>query len=151
MPILTHIGKLMVRSIIQFYKVIFNFDVFIDRSMQVEIVGDQEEAIQWKELQQTLEIIVDEEEDQSEVDTENQEIEEVVETKKRRHRKSVQVDPMEEKKKKLLEVHPLSVDATINVKDGPSIKIKLTYYVNLEIITVSSSVNIPNSITGKFN
>lgn len=119
--------------------------------MQVEIVGDQDEAIQWKELQQTIEIAVEEDEDQSEVDADTQEMEEVVETKKRRHRKSIQVDPMEEKKKKLLEVHPLSVDATINVKDGPSIKIKLSYYVNLEIITVSSSVNIPSNITGKLN
>lgn len=119
--------------------------------MQVEIIGDQDEAIQWKELQQTMEITVEEEEDQSEADAEYQEVEEVVETKKRRHRKSVHVDPMEEKKKKLLEVHPLSVDATINVKDGPSIKIKLSYYVNLEIVTVSSSVTIPNNITGKLN
>jgi THO complex subunit 5 len=118
--------------------------------MNVEIVGDQDEAIQWKELEVAESAIEDEEDQHSDLDQEmeTQESEEIVETKKRRHRKSVQVDPLEEKKRKLLQVHPLSIEVTVNTKDGPSIKIKFSYYVKLEIVTVASSVNIPSNITG---
>lgn len=116
----------------------------------MEIVGDQDEAIQWKELEVAESAIEDEEDQHSDLDQEmeTQESEEIVETKKRRHRKSVQVDPLEEKKRKLLQVHPLSIEVTVNTKDGPSIKIKFSYYVKLEIVTVASSVNIPSNITG---
>jgi hypothetical protein len=118
--------------------------------MNVEIVGDQDEAIQWKDLEVAESAIEDEEDQHSDLDQEmeTQESEEIVETKKRRHRKSVQVDPLEEKKRKLLQVHPLSIEVTVNTKDGPSIKIKFSYYVKLEIVTVASSVNIPSNITG---
>ncbi|KAJ8932500.1 hypothetical protein NQ314_014620 [Rhamnusium bicolor] len=67
---------------------------------------------------------------------------------KRRHRKSVQqVDPMEEKKKKLLEVHPLSVEITAMVENGPSLIATFRYYTKLKIVTVTSKVNMPANIT----
>lgn len=135
------------------FKIVLQNYFFLDTTVKVEIIGDQDEASQWKELEIT-DTAIDEEEDQDEEveqEMETQEVEEIVETKKRRHRKSVHVDPLEEKKRKLLQVHPLSVEVTVCTNNGPSIKIRLSYYVKLEIVTVSSSVDIPSNITGLCN
>jgi THO complex subunit 5 len=144
------LASLLPNPLYLFYANIDAYRQVNDKSMNVEIVGDQDEAIQWKELEVAESAIEDEEDQHSDLDQEmeTQESEEIVETKKRRHRKSVQVDPLEEKKRKLLQVHPLSIEVTVNTKDGPSIKIKFSYYVKLEIVTVASSVNIPSNITG---
>lgn len=73
-----------------------------------------------------------------------------MEVKKRRHRKSTQqVDPMEEKKKKLLEVHPLAVEITAKLQNGPSVTLTLQYRTKLKIVTVTSKSNIPSNITGE--
>lgn len=72
-------------------------------------------------------------------------------TKKRRHRKSTQpVDPMEEKKKKLLEVHPLTIEITAKVDNGPSITMTFQYRTKLKIVTVTSKSVVPSNITGAF-
>lgn len=113
----------------------------------MEIIGDQEEAEQYKQVQ-VDNLNVDEEDNQSESESEKQETEEIIPVKKRRHRKSVQVDPMEDKRKKLLEVHPLAIEVKINMKEGASIKVKISYCVKLEVVTVSSVVEVPNRIQG---
>lgn len=73
---------------------------------------------------------------------------EIVTTKKRRHRKSSHADRLEEKRNKVLESHPLSVEITMNIKDGPVLKLKFFYYTQLKIVAVHSDVVIPNNITG---
>lgn len=70
-------------------------------------------------------------------------------TKKRRHRKSSHADRLEEKRNKLLEAHPLSVEISMIVKDGPVLKLKFVYYIHLKIVAVQSDVVLPSSITGK--
>lgn len=107
------------------------------------IVGKQEEVDKFNETQTTIQ-----DEEDSEPDYDVLEVEEVVEVKKRRHRKSVQIDPMEEKRKKLFEVFPLSVDVVIPVNNGPTIKITVRYYVKLKIVTILSDVEVPDDITG---
>lgn len=73
----------------------------------------------------------------------------MVVTKKRRHRKSSHADRFEEKRNKLLETHPLSVEITMQGKDGPVLKMKFYYYTQLKIVTVHPDVVIPSNITGK--
>lgn len=70
--------------------------------------------------------------------------------KKRRHRKSSHADRQEERKNKLLESHPLSVQVTMTVKDGPVLKLRFCYYTQLKIVGVHPDVTIPNRINGKF-
>lgn len=75
---------------------------------------------------------------------------EVIEVpKKRRHRKASQVDKNEEKKKILLEGHPLTVLVTIKIKNELAIKIKFCHRPQLNIVTVTSETDIPISITGE--
>lgn len=75
-------------------------------------------------------------------------LQEVVEVKKRRHRKSTQqVDPLEEKKKKLLEVHPLKIELSLSVEEGPKLNVKFSYYTKLKLITVNADVDVPSNIT----
>ncbi|KRT79206.1 hypothetical protein AMK59_8054, partial [Oryctes borbonicus] len=121
------------------YKQVYNIN------MEVEILGDYDEANQWKEMHQSLDMKVDVE---SEPEADQQEIEEVVEVvKKRRHRKISQVDKNEEKKKVLLESHPLCVQITMNVKSGFVLKVKFMFRPQLNIVTVTSSTDVPNTIT----
>ncbi|KAJ8939808.1 hypothetical protein NQ318_012808 [Aromia moschata] len=129
-----------------FYVNIVSYKKVYDLNLEVNIVGDQDDAIQWKESQEAGEGLQDD--DDSEHESDLPEVEEVVEVKKRRHRKSVQqVDPMEEKRKKLLEVHPLSVEIIAKIDDGPSVTSTFRYYVKLRIVTVTSKVNVPPNIT----
>ena len=143
------LASLLPNSLYLFYANIDAYRQVNDKSMNVEIVGDQDEAIQWKEVELNEPVVEEDDLSDAEQEAEAQESEEIVETKKRRHRKSVHVDPLEERKRKLLQVHPLSIEVTVSVKDGPSIKIKFSYYVKLEIVTVSATVDIPSNITGK--
>ncbi|KAG5872557.1 hypothetical protein JTB14_033976 [Gonioctena quinquepunctata] len=97
---------------------------------------------QWKESADND--LLDDEESEAEA-----EVEEVVEVKKKRHRKSVQqVDPLEEKKKALLQVHPLSVEITAKLSNGTSIVATFRYLTKLKIVAVVSKTNIPQNITG---
>lgn len=59
------------------------------------------------------------------------------------------MDPLEEKRKELLEVHPLSVEVKAGLENGLSITLKFQYLTKLKIITVTSSVAMPPNITGK--
>lgn len=115
----------------------------LDNNFNVSIKGNQEDVEKFNETQTTIQ-----DEEDSEPDYDISEVEEVVEVKKRRHRKSVQLDPMEEKRKKLLQVFPLSIEVIIPVNNGPTIKITVRYYVKLKIVTILSHVDIPNDITG---
>lgn len=76
-------------------------------------------------------------------------LQEVLEVKKRRHRKSTQqVDPMEEKKNKIMEMHPLTVEITAKLENGFSVTVTFQYRAKLKIVTVTSKSNIPSNITG---
>ncbi|XP_017770927.1 PREDICTED: THO complex subunit 5 homolog [Nicrophorus vespilloides] len=112
----------------------------IDSRIAIEIVGDQEEAQQFNASR--LNIVEDS-------DADSLEEPEPMEGKKRRHRKASLIDKMEEKKRKILEPHPLSIEITMDVPNGgPQLKIKFLYRVQLKIITVTSNVEIPSKITG---
>lgn len=74
----------------------------------------------------------------------------MVEVKKRRHRKSVQIDPMEEKKKKIVEVHPLSIKVSLNNPELPIVTLILKYCTKLKIVTVTSKVDLPTFMSGIF-
>ncbi|XP_023020808.2 THO complex subunit 5 [Leptinotarsa decemlineata] len=130
-----------------FYVNILSYTNVYDLSLNVEILGDVEEAAQWNEVQDRDDTLVEDEGSEQEADT--AEVEEVVEMKKRRHRKSLhQVDPMEEKKKSLLEVHPLSVEITAKLNCGTSVVATFQYCTKLKIVTVTSKTNISPTITG---
>ncbi|KAF2897412.1 hypothetical protein ILUMI_08766 [Ignelater luminosus] len=119
------------------YKKVYDID------LNLEILGDQDEAIQWRQ-QGAHPVQVDE----SDPENDQQEVEENVEIKKRRHRKASHIDRQEERKKRLLEAHPLSIQVTVRVKDGPTLKIQFSYRTVLNIITVMSDVVYPSNITG---
>ncbi|CAH1105797.1 unnamed protein product [Psylliodes chrysocephalus] len=130
-----------------FYVNVVSYKNVNDLNLEVEIIGDQDDAVQWKESAQEGHFLKDDESDEQ--DQEVAEVEEVVEVKKRRHRKSIQqVDPMEEKKNKLLEIHPLKVEITASLPDGPSLTIIFSYQTRLKIITVTSNATLPTKMTG---
>lgn len=54
---------------------------------------------------------------------------------------------MEEKKKKLIENHPLYILVTLTLKSGFKLNIKFYYRPQLKIVTVTSEAEIPDSIT----
>lgn len=58
-------------------------------------------------------------------------------------------DRQEEKRNRLLKAHPLSVEINMTIKDGPKLKMKFQYFVNLKIVTVMPSVTVPGNITGE--
>ncbi|KAJ8913238.1 hypothetical protein NQ315_016181 [Exocentrus adspersus] len=129
-----------------FYVNVVSYKNVYNLSLVINILGDQDEAMVFKEAQEVSTSSQNDEDSEQESDL--PEVEEVVEVKKRRHRKSVQqVDPMEEKKKQLLERHPLSVEIIASIEKGPSITATFHYYTKLKIITVTSKVNIPSNIT----
>lgn len=128
-------------------------------------MGDKDDAIQFNEAQEVANSNSLNEDSEPEVDLPEVEVstssssqffafirvvQQEVEVKKRRHRKSTQqVDPMEEKKKKLLEMHPLKVELTFSVdNDGPTLVVVFSYYTKLRLVTVSAKVEAPK-ITGK--
>ncbi|XP_060521770.1 THO complex subunit 5 homolog [Cylas formicarius] len=119
------------------------------KNINIEIAGDKEEAVQWKEAQEVSNSSSDGlNNDDSEPESDLPELEEVVEVKKRRHRKSIrQVDPLEEKKKKLLEAHPLKIQISMTVKEGPTLNMTFAYYTKLKIVAVTSNVIVPTKIT----
>ncbi|KAL1494528.1 hypothetical protein ABEB36_010112 [Hypothenemus hampei] len=118
-----------------------------ETTLTVTIVGDKDEATQFNEAQEVVNANFLNEDD-SEPEFDLPEVEEVVEVKKRRHRKAVQqVDPFEEKKKKLLEMHPLKVEVNFFVEDGPELSVNFSYYTKLKLVTVNSKVKVPTKIT----
>lgn len=134
-------------------------------TVNTQILGDKDDAIQFNEAQEVANSNSLNEDSEPEVDLPEVEVstlifrllflfnrvmQQEVEVKKRRHRKSTQqVDPMEEKKKKLLEMHPLKVELTFSVdNDGPTLVVVFSYYTKLRLVTVSAKVEAPK-ITGK--
>ncbi|XP_030751989.1 THO complex subunit 5 homolog isoform X2 [Sitophilus oryzae] len=129
------------------YANIVAYKSVFETNINVSILGDKDDATQFNEAQEVSHSNNLNEED-SEPESDLPEVEEVVEVKKRRHRKSVQqVDPVEEKKKKLLEVHPLTVQLSLSITDGPSLVIIFSYYTKLKTITVKSQVDMPSNFT----
>ncbi|CAG9864329.1 unnamed protein product [Phyllotreta striolata] len=125
-----------------FYVNVVSYKSVNGLDLTVEIVGEEDEAVQWKECGKNGNFL------EEESDEQEQEVEEIVEVKKRRHRKSMQVDPMEEKKKKLLEQHPLKVRIQANLPDGFSLVVFYSYQTRLKIITVASETVLPSNVTG---
>nr|CAI5853903.1 unnamed protein product [Callosobruchus analis] len=141
-----HLAPLLPEPLYIFYVHIAAYRSVYNIKLEVEVLGDESDALQWKEVAE-LSDVPNEEESEQEADT--QEVEEVVKTKKRRHRKSAiqEVDPLEEKKKMLLKSHPLCVQVTAAIDENFSLVMKLNYYDKLKIITVMSEVNLPSDIT----
>ncbi|XP_050302709.1 THO complex subunit 5 homolog isoform X2 [Anthonomus grandis grandis] len=118
-----------------------------ETTVNVTILGEKDEAVQFNEAQEVSSSSCLNEDD-SESESDLPEVEEVVEPKKRRHRKSVQqVDPLEEKKKKILEMHPLRVELSLSVEDGPKLSVVFSYYTKLRLVTANSQVEVPIKIT----
>ncbi|KAF5269587.1 hypothetical protein FQR65_LT05925 [Abscondita terminalis] len=137
-------ASLLPNPLYLFYSNADAFKKVYDIDVTLNILGDHDEAIRWKRMQSSPIIHSDD------TDQENdfQEVEEPVETKKRRHRKASQIDRNEERRKRLLEVHPFSVQVIIKVSDGTTLTLEFFYLVVLNIVTVKAEVEYPNSITG---
>ncbi|XP_056630140.1 THO complex subunit 5 homolog [Diorhabda sublineata] len=132
-----------------FYVNVVSYKNVYDLNLDVEIIGDQDEAIQWKESKMAEGHVHDDDSDTTEIEQDAAEAEEIVEVRKRRHRKSVQqVDPMEEKKRKLLECHPLKIQIVAKLTDGPSLTVTFSYQTILRIVTVMSDTDVSPKITG---
>lgn len=132
-----------------FYVNIVSYKNVYDLNLDVEIIGDEDEAVQWKESKIADGPIHDDDSDTTEIEQDTAESEEIVEVRKRRHRKSVQqVDPMEEKRKKLLESHPLKIQIVAKLTEGPSLTINFSYQTRLRIVTVMSNTEVSSKITG---
>lgn len=130
-----------------FYANVVAYKSVFETNINIAILGDKDDATQFNEAQEVSNSngLND---DDSEPESDLPEVEEVMEVKKRRHRKSVQqVDPMEEKKKKLLEVHPLKIELTSSLEDGPTLNVVFSYYTKLRIVTTNTKVDVPSKIT----
>nr|CAH7718024.1 unnamed protein product [Callosobruchus chinensis] len=140
------LAPLLPESLYIFYVHIAAYRSVHNIKLEVDVLGDESDALQWKEAAE-LSDMPNEEESEQEADI--QEVEEVVKPKKRRHRKSAiqEVDPLEEKKKILLKSHPLCIQVTAAIDEQFSLVMKLTYYDKLKIVTVTSEVNLPSDIT----
>ncbi|KAG1657739.1 THO complex subunit 5 [Nymphon striatum] len=99
-----------------------------DKRMTVEVQGDVNEAITWKDSEDILE-----EDSDSDAEDDGK--------RKRRHRKNSQ-NKNEIRKKKLLQKHPLHVKITISLSDSESIELLFYYLVSLHIVTVDVSVHL---------
>uniref|UniRef100_A0AAR5Q0U7 THO complex subunit 5 homolog n=1 Tax=Dendroctonus ponderosae TaxID=77166 RepID=A0AAR5Q0U7_DENPD len=127
------------------YANIVAYKSVFETNLTVSIVGDKDDATQFNEAQEVANCL---NEDDSEPESELPEVEEVVEVKKRRHRKSAQqVDPLEEKKKRLLEVHPLKIELSFAIDEGPKLSLNFSYYTKLKLVTVNANVDVPSKIT----
>ncbi|KAG1657742.1 THO complex subunit 5 [Nymphon striatum] len=98
------------------------------KRMTVEVQGDVNEAITWKDSEDILE-----EDSDSDAEDDGK--------RKRRHRKNSQ-NKNEIRKKKLLQKHPLHVKITISLSDSESIELLFYYLVSLHIVTVDVSVHL---------
>ncbi|KAF5293697.1 hypothetical protein FQA39_LY03182 [Lamprigera yunnana] len=137
-------ASLLPNPLYLFYSNIDAFKKVYDMDITLNIVGDQDEAIRWKRLQNLMSVQSDDTDQENDL----QEVEEPVETKKRRHRKASQVDKHEERRKRLLERHPFSVQVIIHVNNGIVLTLQFYYLVILNIITVTSEVQYPSNISG---
>ncbi|XP_047120063.1 THO complex subunit 5 homolog [Schistocerca piceifrons] len=109
-----------------------------DPLMTVAVNGDEEEARSLKQSLAESETLEESDSDQ----------EDTTEFQNRHHRKLSKIDRMEERKKRLLLRHPLSVEIVIKQKDGNSLSLNFSYLVNLHVVTVKPQVNLSHAIHG---
>ncbi|KAK7863751.1 hypothetical protein R5R35_011154 [Gryllus longicercus] len=109
-----------------------------DRMMTVSVSGDEEEA---RLLKHSLE-------ETSAFDESDSDQEEPGESQTRHHRKLSKVDRLEERKKKLLMKHPLTVDIHIKLQDNNSLYLSFQYLMHLHVVTVNIRVNLVQAVHG---
>ncbi|XP_034239809.1 THO complex subunit 5 homolog [Thrips palmi] len=115
-----------------------------DPLLVVTIDGDEDEARRLKDKS-------DEGNQEEESDSDQEQEVESNEKSKRHHRKrNSKVDRQEERRKRLLAKHPLTVNLTINLKDGSNMKLVFSYLLNLGVVTVKCSIQMSQPITGLF-
>jgi THO complex subunit 5 len=109
-----------------------------DPLLTVAVSGDEEEA---KSLKQSLD-------DSAAPDESDSDQEDCGDRQKRHHRKLSRTDRLEERKKRLLLRHPLTVDITIKLKDGNSLLLSFHYLVHLHVVTVKTRVTLIQAVHG---
>lgn len=105
-----------------------------DPLLEVKIMGSKEESEQFKAV--SIDTVALEEDSDSDGES------------KVRHRSKSHVQSKEEKINNLFVKHPLSVVINVFLKDRRYISIVFVYYVNLEIVAIFPTVNVPNPYTG---
>ncbi|KAJ9596915.1 hypothetical protein L9F63_012040 [Diploptera punctata] len=109
-----------------------------DSLLTVAVNGDEEEA---KSLKQSLDDTAAAEESDSDQEDSG-------DRQKRHHRKLSRTDRMEERKKRLLLRHPLTVEITIKLRDNNCIVLSFYYLVHLHIVTVKTRVILTQAVHG---
>nr|CAD7587821.1 unnamed protein product [Timema genevievae] len=109
-----------------------------DTLMLVSVSGDEEEARLLKNTKNEEKVVEESDSDQ----------EDNSERDKRHHRKLSRSDRLEERKKRLLLRHPLTVHITIKLKDGNSVQLSFHYLMNLHVVTVKTRLNLENTVHG---
>nr|CAD7434680.1 unnamed protein product [Timema monikensis] len=109
-----------------------------DTLMLVSVSGDEEEARLLKNTKNEEKIVEESDSDQ----------EDNSERDKRHHRKLSRSDRLEERKKRLLLRHPLTVHITIKLKDGNGVQLSFHYLMNLHVVTVKTRLNLENTVHG---
>ncbi|XP_069688990.1 THO complex subunit 5 homolog isoform X2 [Periplaneta americana] len=109
-----------------------------DPLLTVAVSGDEEEA---RSLKQSLD-------DPAGADESDSDQEDCGDRQKRHHRKLSRSDRLEERKKRLLLRHPLTVDITIKLQDGNSMLLSFHYLVHLHVVTVKTRVTLVQAVHG---
>ncbi|XP_063225197.1 THO complex subunit 5 homolog [Bacillus rossius redtenbacheri] len=112
-----------------------------DALMAVSVAGDEEEARLFK---QTLA----EERARDDVDSDVEASEETTEHDKRHHRKMSRSDRLEERRRRLLLRHPLTVVVTLKLRDDNSIQLTFHYLANLHVVTVKVKLHTVHDVSG---
>ncbi|PNF43385.1 THO complex subunit 5-like protein [Cryptotermes secundus] len=109
-----------------------------DPLLTVAVSGDEEEA---RSLKQSLD-------DSAAADESDSDQEDCGDRQKRHHRKLSRTDRLEERKKRLLLRHPLTVDITIKLQDGNSLLLSFHYLVHLHVVTVKTRITLVQAVHG---
>lgn len=115
-----------------------------DPLLVVTIEGDEDEARRLKD--KTDEANEDEDSDSDQ----EQEVENNEKSKRHHRKRNNKVDRQEERRKRLLAKHPLTVNLTIKLKDGSNMKLVFSYLLNLAVVTVKCSLQMSQPISGIF-
>ncbi|XP_059480188.1 THO complex subunit 5 homolog [Neocloeon triangulifer] len=111
-----------------------------DKLIQVNIVGDEEEA---KALKKTSSFDEDNEDSDSD-------LEDLIQPR-RSNRRVSRTDRQDEERKTLLQKHPLSVQLLVKLKNyKDSIKLTFSYLLKLHVVTVKCLVNMDKELEGSF-
>ncbi|PSN46673.1 THO complex subunit 5 [Blattella germanica] len=109
-----------------------------DPLLTVAVNGDEEEA---KSLKQSMDDTAAAEESDSDQEDSG-------DRQKRHHRKLSRTDRMEERKKRLLLRHPLTVEITIKLPDNNCLLLNFYYLVHLHVVTVKTRVILTQAVHG---